>query len=101
MDISDTSLYIVSYDIMDPERLRRVHEKMIGFGDPIHYSVFGCKLAPHGRVEMIASLMDTIDQDHDRIMIVDMGPAEGSAEERIEFLGVAPPKSAKRKFIIV
>ncbi len=86
---------------MDPKRLRMVHERMIGFGDPIHYSVFGCRLTTHGKVEMIASLIDTIDQEHDRIMIIDMGPAEGSVEERIEFLGVPPPRSPKRKFIIV
>jgi CRISPR-associated protein Cas2 len=98
--MSGLSGYVVSYDIMDPKRLQRVHKTMKGFGDPIHYSVFRCNLSPKGRVEMIEALTDLIKHDVDRVMIVDLGPLEGRVEERIEFLGVHP-SDAERKAIIV
>ena len=61
---------------------------MKGFGEPVHYSVFRCDLNPKGRVEMMAALTDLINHDQDRIMIVDLGPSDGTADERIEFIGV-------------
>lgn len=93
---------MVSYDIMDPKRLQRVHKTMKGFGEAIHYSVFRCDLTPKGRVEMIAALTDLIKYDQDRIMIVDLGPADGKATQRIEFLGVhAQDQDFQHKAIIV
>lgn len=98
--MSGLNSFVVSYDIMDPKRLQRVHRTMKGFGEPLHYSVFRCDLTPKGRVEMIAALTDLIKQNEDRIMIIDLGPAEGSVDNRIEFLGVLPAKM-ERKAIIV
>jgi len=60
---------------------------MKGFGDAVHYSVFRCDLTPKGRVEMIAALTGLIKPDEDRVMIINLGPSEGMAEDRIEFLG--------------
>jgi CRISPR-associated protein Cas2 len=54
----------------------------------VHYSVFRCGLTPRGRVEMATVLADLIREDEDRIMIIDLGPVDGRAEERIVFLGV-------------
>ena len=91
--------YIVSYDIREPKRLYRVHKAMLGFGEPVHYSVFRCDLTPRGKVEMTASLHDLIDPDEDRIMIIDLGPNDGRVMERIEFMGVHR-EHLDRKFII-
>lgn len=100
--MSGLNCYVVSYDIMEPKRLCRVHRAMKGFGEPVHYSVFRCDLTPKGRVEMVAALTDLIQQDEDRIMIIDLGPVEGRVEERIEFLGIHPEqKEEERKVIIV
>jgi CRISPR-associated protein Cas2 len=59
-----------------------------GFGRPVHYSVFRRDLTPRGRVEMVSVLTDLMKEDEDRIMIIDVGPVDGRAEERIVFLGV-------------
>ena len=100
--MSGLNCYVVSYDIMEPKRLCRVHRAMKGFGEPVHYSVFRCDLTTKGRVEMVAELTDLIQQDEDRIMIIDLGPVEGRVEERIEFLGMHPEqKEEERKVIIV
>ncbi len=98
--MSGLNCYVVSYDIMDRKRLCKVHKAMLGFGQPVHYSVFRCDLIPKGRVEMVAVLTELIKIDEDRIMIIDMGPTEGGVDGRIEFLGVHH-EDKEEKFIIV
>jgi CRISPR-associated protein Cas2 len=100
--LSGLNCYVVSYDIREQKRLYRVHRAMLGFGEPVHYSVFFCDLTPRGKVEMVAALTDLIAVDEDRIMIIDMGPVDGRVKERIEFLGVhADKKEPEGKIIIV
>lgn len=100
MQLSELFCYVVSYDIMDQKRLQRVHKAMLGFGEPIHYSVFRCDLTTKGRVQMVEALTGLMDLDEDRVMIVDMGPVGGRVEERIEFLGVVPQDLSNRRVII-
>ena len=57
--MGELKCYVVSYDIMDPKRLHRVHKTMKGFGDPIHYSVFRCLLTAKGKVELVAALTES------------------------------------------
>ena len=92
--------YVVSYDIMEPKRLQKVHKMMKGFGDAVHYSVFRCDLTPKGRAEMIAALTDLIKHDEDRVMIINIGPVEGMAEDRIEFLGVHRSEEKENAIIV-
>ena len=98
--MSGRNCFVVSYDIMDPRRLQRVHKSMKGFGEPIHYSVFRCNLTPKGRVELIAALTGLIKHDQDRIMIIDLGPADGGADDRIEFIGVRAEDSSRKAVIV-
>jgi len=85
---------------MDPKRLQKVHKMMKGFGDGIHYSVFRCDLTPKGRVEMIAALTGLIKHGEDRVMIINLGPVEGMAEDRIEFLGVHSAEVRQNAIIV-
>ena len=98
--MSGRNCFVVSYDIMDPRRLQRVHKSMKGFGEPIHYSVFRCNLTPKGRVELIAALTGLIKHDQDRIMIIDLGPADGGADDRIEFIEVRAEDSSRKAVIV-
>jgi CRISPR-associated protein Cas2 len=98
--MSELKCYVVSYDIMDPKRLHRVHKTMKGFGDAIHYSVFLCHLTEKGRVELIAALTGIIKHDEDRIMVVDLGPIDGRVEERIEFMGVHPSEMENKVVVV-
>lgn len=79
--------YIVAYDISDDKRLRKVYKTMCGYGDPLQYSVFRCDLSAREKVELVAALSSIIQHREDRVMIVDLGPASGRADERIETLG--------------
>ncbi len=98
--MSGLNVFIVSYDIMDPKRLQKVHKTMKGFGEPIHYSVFLCNLTPKGRVEMKAALYGLIKQDQDRVMIIDLGNVDGKVMDRVEFLGVNPQESERKAIVI-
>ena len=92
-------VFIVSYDISDPKRLYRVHKTMKGFGDPIHYSVFKCKLSEKDKIELIAAFSDIIKHDEDRIMIIDLGFVCGDVDDRIEFIGVHLKENDRQSII--
>jgi CRISPR-associated protein Cas2 len=85
------SRYLVSYDVCHPRRLRRVHKKMKGYGEPLQYSVFLCDLSEQEKILMIADVTDIIKADEDQVMIVNLGPPEGRGKECIEFLGAQRP----------
>lgn len=82
--------YLVAYDVSHPKRLRMVFRKLHGFGDPLQYSVFQCVLSDVEKQRMLMELMALIKHDEDRIMIVDVGPADGRARLAYEYLGRAP-----------
>ena len=98
--MSGANVFIVSYDIMDPKRLQKVHKTMKGFGEPIHYSVFRCNLTPKGLVEMKAALFELIKHDQDRIMIIDLGNVDSRVMDRVEFLVVNPQESERKAIVI-
>lgn len=66
----------------------------------IYYSVFRCLLNDKGKVELIVALSEIIKHDEDRIMIVDLGPLDGRAEERIEFMGVRPSEMESNAVVV-
>jgi len=82
--------YIVSYDISDPKRLRKVFKTMNGFGDRIQYSVFRCELSASDKVRMKAKLDPLIHHTEDQILIVDIGSAPGRSDKCVESLGRKP-----------
>ncbi|NIQ05524.1 MAG: CRISPR-associated endonuclease Cas2 [Candidatus Korarchaeota archaeon] len=94
------NLYLVCYDISDPDRLRKVHTIMKGFGHSLQYSVFTCHLSKQGKTELIASLDKTINHQEDRIMIVNLGPVNDNTQERFTFLGCRPSKRDRKAVII-
>ena len=92
--------FLVSYDIANAKRLRKIFKKMNGFGEHVQYSVFCCDLSRKEKVIMIETLSEIIKHTEDRIFIADLGPTRGRALEAIEFLGM-PTKLPQRKAIII
>jgi CRISPR-associated protein Cas2 len=82
-----TRVYIVTYDISDPARLRKVFKTMRGFGEHVQFSVFQCDLTSMGRVSMQAALEEVIHHEEDRVLIIDLGTAEARPVKSIEALG--------------
>jgi CRISPR-associated protein Cas2 len=93
-------LYLVTYDVSDPARLRRVFKTMRGFGEHVQLSVFRCDLTPVARVELQAALEAIIDHQKDRVLIIDLGPAAGRSVQSVEALG-RQRRIAPRRPVIV
>ena len=81
--------FIVTYDIADDKRLRKVFKIMKAFGDHLQYSVFECQLSPSDLIQCRQRLADTINHAHDQVLFIDLGPSEGRGERVISALGQA------------
>ena len=92
-------LYLVTYDISNPKRWRKVFNLMHGFGYWLQLSVFQCRLAARRRADMTARLDKLIEPSEDHILIVDLGPAD-KVDVRVESLGKSY-ESPKRQATIV
>ena len=74
--MSDERTYIVTYDIADNRRWRRVFKTMNGFGEWLQLSVFQCRLSKRRRAELEARLRDLIKVGQDHVLVIDIGPAD-------------------------
>ena len=81
--------YIVTYDIADPGRLRKVFKLMKGYGEHLQFSVFRCNLSKMTLATMKAELSAVIHAQEDQVLIIDVGPTEGRGGEVFESLGKA------------
>lgn len=97
--MADERLYIVTYDIADQKRWRRVFKTMNGYGRWLQLSVFQCRLTARRRAELGARLDREIKPSEDHVLIIDVGPADKIAP-RVESLGKTF-ESVKREAIIV
>lgn len=96
----ELNFYIVSYDIKEPSRLRKVHNTVEGFGSPLHYSVFRCYISKKSKIELVAALEEIINHDEDSVMIINLGPANKKLDGKITFIG-QKPEVEEEDFIIV
>ncbi len=69
-------LYVVTYDIRDQKRWRRVYRLMKGFGEWLQLSVFQCRLSRQRHAELIALLDGVVMHDEDHVILLDLGLAE-------------------------
>ncbi len=80
-------IFLVTYDIRDDKRLRKVFRTMRNWGDHLQYSVFECQLNPTDLIRLKAELKTIINSAHDQILFIDLGQASGRGERVIESLG--------------
>lgn len=92
-------LYIVTYDIADDRRWRRVFKLMHGYGRWLQLSVFQCRLSARRRAEMALRLDRAIHAREDHVLILDLGPAD-AVDLRVESLGKTF-QSVKRAAVVI
>lgn len=80
-------VYLVTYDISDPARLRRVFLLMRRYGDHLQLSVFRCILNERERLRLRAALSDIIHATEDQVLFCNLGPEEGRGEDAITAVG--------------
>ena len=81
--------YIVSYDIADDKRLRKVYKICRNYGDHLQYSVFECNLTAQERVALESELSEVMNLREDQVLFIDLGGSETRSEKVITALGQA------------
>src|SRR5260370_10926805 len=92
--------FIVSYDISDPKRLRKVFRLMKGYGHHVQLSVFRSQLTHRPLVELRARLGGIINHYQDQVLFVNVHPEEGRRNTSISAIGRAY-KSPDRCAVVV
>ena len=93
-------LYIVTYDIADPKRWRKVFKLMNGYGAWVQLSVFQCRMNRRRQAELLERLDQVIDHRDDHVVLVDVGVAD-NVEPRVVSLGKATFHPITREPVIV
>jgi CRISPR-associated protein Cas2 len=93
-------VYIVTYDIADPKRLRKVYQMMLGYGDHLQLSVFECELNARELVELRHTLAELIHHGQDQVLFAKLGPVDGCGSDSISALG-RPYIDPERTAIVV
>ena len=92
-------LWIVTYDVGDQKRWRRVFRVMKGRGEWLQLSVFQCRLSRRGMVELRAALAEIVNSNQDHVLFLDLGPAD-KVKPRVSTLGRSF-EAVERRTIVV
>lgn len=92
--------FIVTYDIRDDKRLRKVFKTCKGYGVHLQYSVFECDLAPMEKAQFEAKLSDIIKHDEDQVLFVDLGPTSLRGERVVTAMGQSYSKFDAPCFVV-
>ena len=87
--MTQTTLFIIAYDISNDKRRTKVHKALSGFGQWTQYSLFECFLTPRQLVQLRARVESLIDSSEDSLRIY---PLCANCVKRVETLGSAAPK---------
>ncbi len=79
--------YIVTYDICDPKRLRKVFRACKDYGLHLQLSVFECDLTAAEKIDFESRLLALIDRNDDQVLFIALGPSESRGERVITALG--------------
>lgn len=95
----DEHIYIVTYDVGEPRRWRRLFKLMHGYGEWLQLSVFQCRLTAQRRIELAAAIGEVINHNQDHVLILDLGSVD-RVELRVHSIGKAYAP-VRREAIIV
>ena len=80
-------IYIVTYDIRDDKRLRKVFKTCMGYGDHLQLSVFRCELSRSNLIRLKTALAAIINHHVDQILIFNLGPIDSNRPDMVQYLG--------------
>lgn len=92
--------FIVSYDVSNPKRLRKVFRILRGYGDHLQLSVFRCELNAREHVELRTKLAEAIHRSEDQVLFVDVGPATGRGATSITAIGRAYTQPERHAVVV-
>lgn len=71
---------LVSYDISNDYRLRKMFKLMRGYGEHVQYSIFLCQLTDKDKVVLAEKIKDVIHHKEDQAIMITLGPVDGKRE---------------------
>jgi CRISPR-associated protein Cas2 len=89
--------WLVTYDISDPKRLRKVALTCEDFGARKQYSVFLARISPTDLVRLRSRLYDIIDLSEDQVLFIPLCP---KCVNQIQSLG-RPTEAVDAKDVVV
>jgi CRISPR-associated protein Cas2 len=92
--------YLVSYDIADPDRLRRVHKVVKATAVRVQDSVYEALMTDKERVLLEERLKRVINQREDQVMFVDLGSADRTVLPEITTLGLVYQPQARGSVVL-
>lgn len=67
--VSKKLWYVVSYDVREPKRLRKVAKRLEGYGERLQYSVFRCRLTERDLERMRWELFRIMESEDNLLVI--------------------------------
>lgn len=90
--MADKHWHLVSYDVRDAKRLRRVAKKLEGYGGRVQYSVFRCRL-DRETLEKLHWELNEIMESEDDLLIIPLCEGvlpQSKLEERSDWVSIDP-----------
>src|SRR5437016_10506943 len=88
---SETTCYVVAYDIPDDKRRTKVHQILMGFGKWTQYSLFECFLSRKELVLLQSKLVEHLVAKEDSVRFY---PLCANCVEKVETVDGSPPAEA-------
>jgi CRISPR-associated protein Cas2 len=98
--LSSRHTYLVTYDIANDRRLRKVFKVCKNHGTHLQFSVFECDMNPRELIELQRELKSLIKQDEDQVLFVSLGPAEGRGDRVISSMGLPYSKFDEPCYVV-
>ena len=86
---SETSCYVIAYDIPDDRRRTKVHQILLGFGKWTQYSLFECFLSKKELLLLQVKLAEHLVAKEDSVRFY---PLCANCVEKVETIGGPPPE---------
>jgi CRISPR-associated protein Cas2 len=96
MGSSQTTFYVVAYDIPEDRRRTKIHKILSGFGQWTQFSLFECYLTEKERLALQAKLDKVLNEAQDRVRFYSL--CEGCLK-KIETVGMEQP-AENRVYIV-
>src|SRR2546427_4676582 len=86
---SQTTCYVIAYDIPEDKRRTKVHKILLGYGKWTQYSLFECFLSKKELILLRSKLAEHLEAKEDS---VGFHPLCANCLEKVETIGDPPPK---------
>src|SRR5256712_1626904 len=93
---SQSTCYVIAYDIPDDRRRTKVHKILLGFGKWTQYSLFECFLTKKQLVLLRSKLAEHLVKQQDSVRFYQLC---ANCVERVETVG-GPPPVEKLLFVV-